>query len=382
MKRTLVYLLIVIIVAGWLGTLIARDPGYVLISWEGKTLETGVWVGLAILIAIVAAAWYLARLVRLLLGSTSALQGWQANRKRDRAEDNTNKGLALLQAGEYQRAEKFLLDGAKRDKGTALNYISAARAADGRGDPERRDELLEQAVAADGSTMQAASVARAEMCTERGQWKEVLASLQNCDENQAVLRLKKRALFALKDWQGLMALMPKLRKIADDPTRALEFEKEVALARLSESLTKDARKVVFGRLQDLLKKDPDVIEAYVRHAGDEKDAEAVLRNAIKSNWNPRLVMAYGSLGKDSVPKRLKTAQRWLKQHPDDYALQYCLGELYRLNGEQWNARECYEKSLDLKPTPEACEQLAELLSMDGDHARSSQYFRQALKLGS
>ncbi|MBD3646975.1 MAG: hypothetical protein HUJ31_05860, partial [Pseudomonadales bacterium] len=149
---------------------------------------------------------------------------------------------------------------------------------------------------------------------------------------------------------------------------------------LSENLTEESRKIVFNKLQDVLKKDPDVIDAYCRHTTDEKNAETVLRSAIKSGWSPRLVMRYGSLGKDGVSKRLKTAQRWLKQHPDDYALQFCLGELYRLNGEQWNARECYDKRLELKPTAQASEQLAELLSMDGDHARSSQYFRQAIQL--
>ncbi|MBD3649257.1 MAG: heme biosynthesis protein HemY, partial [Pseudomonadales bacterium] len=172
MTRALVYVLIVIVVAGWLGTLMARDPGYVLISWDGKTLETGIWVGLGILILTILAFWYLVKIIRSLFGSASALKGWQADRKRNRAEDHTNKGLALLQAGDYQRAEKYLLDGSRRDKGTALNYLSAARAADGRGDPGRRDELLEQAVAADGSVRQAAAVARAQMCADREQWRE------------------------------------------------------------------------------------------------------------------------------------------------------------------------------------------------------------------
>ena len=44
--KVAVGLLIVIIFAGILGTLIARDPGYILIVYQDYSLQTSLWVGL------------------------------------------------------------------------------------------------------------------------------------------------------------------------------------------------------------------------------------------------------------------------------------------------------------------------------------------------
>ncbi len=44
MKRGLLLLLVVIAVAGYLGTLIARDPGYVLLAYDGYSMQTSLWV--------------------------------------------------------------------------------------------------------------------------------------------------------------------------------------------------------------------------------------------------------------------------------------------------------------------------------------------------
>ena len=380
MKRSLIYILIVVVFAGWIGTLIARDPGYVLISYDGATLETGLWVMLAILAIAGAVLYYLVRIVRAFRGSGALVRGWRANRKRERLDALTAKGMALLEMGDYERAERFLVNGPQQGQRAALNFISAARAADGRGDVGRRDSLLDSAVRADPSIKQAAAMAKAEMSAQRHQWRQCLDSLEGCENNRVVLKLKKKALFELKDWHALMELMPRLRKVEDDPTEAFEFEKEVALARLSEDMTDDGRKIVYKKLLDDLKKDPDIILTLVRRVTDEKYAESLLRGALKSNWHSELVIAYGELGPETVARRIKAAQGWLKRRPEDYAVHYCLGELHRLNGDQWKARDSFQKSMELKPTPDASERLAQLYSLDGDHAKSNEYFRQALKL--
>ncbi len=380
MKRSLIYLLVVIILAGWLGTLIARDPGYVLISYDGATLETGLWVMAAILLVAGIAIYYLLRLLGAIRGTGLVWQGWRESRRLDRSREQTARGMTLLQAGEYERAERFLMGGVDETKNGALNYIAAARAADALGDKDRRDRLLRQAVERDPGVKQAAAVARAEMSLRRRQWRECIDSLRDCDDNTAVVNLKKHALFELKDWQALMELMPLARKTADDPTEAIEFEKKVAMARLSEEMADAAREVIFKKLRDRLKKDPQVILTYCRHLSGEKKAESLLRKALSTDWNPDLVVTYGELGVATLDKRLKTARGWLQTHADDHALQLAMGEMYRLARDQEKARACFEKSLDIKPTARANERLGELLSFDGDYTKSSEYFRQALKL--
>ena len=53
MKRTMIFLLVIIALAAWLGTLAAKDPGYVLVSYDGATLQSGLWVMLALVTAAI-----------------------------------------------------------------------------------------------------------------------------------------------------------------------------------------------------------------------------------------------------------------------------------------------------------------------------------------
>jgi len=52
MKRSLVVLLVLIVAAGWLGTLIAEDPGYVLITYGEHSVQTGLWVFFGVVIDV------------------------------------------------------------------------------------------------------------------------------------------------------------------------------------------------------------------------------------------------------------------------------------------------------------------------------------------
>ena len=61
MKRGLLLLLVVIAVAGYLGTLIARDPGYVLVAYDGYSMQTSLWVLIGLFLGFFLAAYLLFR---------------------------------------------------------------------------------------------------------------------------------------------------------------------------------------------------------------------------------------------------------------------------------------------------------------------------------
>ena len=50
MRRVLIYLVIALVVGGAVGTLMSRDPGYVLVSYADMSLETSLWFALLALI--------------------------------------------------------------------------------------------------------------------------------------------------------------------------------------------------------------------------------------------------------------------------------------------------------------------------------------------
>jgi HemY protein len=379
-KRSLLVALGVIVLAGWLGTLISRDPGYVLVSYDGASLQTSLWVAVGLTAFVVGAAYYGLRLARFVIKSGGYWSDWREDRKRSRAHDLTAKGTRLLMEGDFERAERFLVSGAENNNTAAINFLAAARAADKLDEIERREAHLRRAKEVDASIGQAAALVSAEMSATRGEWSKCIQTLSSSKSNDVVLSLRQRALFELKDWSGLVLLFPALKKSLGKDS-FLAFEKDVALARFTEAgISMKALHNIFKNLSADLKKDPTVVLAYCELVDNDNQREAILRKAIREDWHPALLDSYGSLGSATLTMRLKQAESWMKQHADDASLQLCLGRIYEAQGDFSKAREAYEKSIDLKNSMEANESLAGLLASEGDFARSHEHLKAALKL--
>jgi len=381
MKRNFVIVLLVVLMAAGLGTLIAKDPGYVLIAYNGASLQTGLWVFLGIILVVVFAVYTLFTSLFLLLGSGQSIRHWQGQRRVQQSTRLTKKGMAFLQQGEYSRAEKFLVSGVRDSNSPAANYIAAARAADAQEHTQERERYLRLATTLDPSMRSTVVITEAEMLASRGDWLGVLSSLEGLSNTRATLNLRKQALLNLRDWQGLTDIMKELRRYADDAAIQLAFEKQVARQRFASSNnTDESLGTIFSGLPESLKNDPELVADYSRSIRDDKQIERLLRSTIKHQWHDALVVAYGHAGKETLGKRLKTAQGWQKSHPDNWALQSCLGQLYEASGEKAAAKTAFEKSLNLTPSVLAHEKLAKLLAFDGEYVRSSEHLRQALQI--
>src|SRR5690625_7965594 len=64
MKRGFLAVLAVLVVAGTLVAAIESDPGYVLVAYGGYSLETSIWVALALFLLGLALLWLMLRWLR------------------------------------------------------------------------------------------------------------------------------------------------------------------------------------------------------------------------------------------------------------------------------------------------------------------------------
>lgn len=344
MKRSLLAILIVVVLAGYLGTLIARDPGYVLITYQDYSLQTSLWVMFGLLIAFSLGVYVLIRLWRLLTRSGSMVQGWRANRKESRANELSQKGFALLAEGEFDRARKFLDSGTKGDQSDGINYLAAARAADDVGDSEARETYLRLAEESDTKLGRARCVVTAELALIRGDADGALAALEGIKLNAHVAFLTRRALVKKGDWREMLRRLAELKKAG----AAEGLEKQAAILGLSHWKNDNgALNELFKSLSSEARQDPDVIGAYTLNLSDRAHSESVLRAAIKKSWNPALVALYGLSDETTLPTRKKHAEKWLKQHADDAALQYCLGCLHLAAGDNNLAKEALNRAQEL-----------------------------------
>lgn len=382
MKRRLIILLIVIVAAGWIGTLVAQDPGYVLISYDGATIQTGFWVLIGGFGLSVVGGYYLLSFFGAASRSASYYRRWQGDRKLRKSIQLTQKGLIFLQEGSHDRALKFLVSGAANSENPGINYISAADAADQLGNAELREQNLRLARESDKEMNLAAMVAEAKMCTRRAEWQKCIASLKGAPDNDVVLELKKNALLQLGSWQALSDLMPALRKTVLNRQAQKEFEKYVALQQLgAPGNTDDVVVSIYKKLTDDLKSNTEIVLTFCNAVDDEVEVELVLRNAVKKQWREQLVVRYGEATHETVTRRLKVAEGWNKKRIDDYALHLCLAQLNEQAGNKERAMVSYQQSIAIKETKLANERLAFLFAFEGDYKKSNEFFRAALSLG-
>jgi HemY protein len=380
MKRVLVTILVVVVFAGWIGTLISRDPGYVMVSYDGSSLQTSLWVALGLLGVLMVILYYSLRLMKLISSSETYWRSWRTDKKKSRSFDLTVKGMKFLNEGDFERAEKFLVSGAQNNSQPAVNYIAAARAADKQDKTDQRELYLRNAEEADVKISQAVAIASAEMRATRGEWQRCLEILAPLNPSSVINPLRQQAFLELKDWKSLLELLPSLKKRSNNED-FLALEKTVVLGRLGEGgFTNDSLKIIYKRLSAATKNDSQVVLAYCQASSSDQESETVLRHAIKENWQSDLLHKYGDLGAETLQKRSKQVLAWLKTHEDDASLLLCLGKIYQAQGERSKARETFEKSLALENTDKANELLAGLLAFDGDYARSNEHLRAALRL--
>lgn len=374
MKRSLFALLVVAVAAIWLGTLAARDPGYVLIAYGGATIQTGLWVFLALVAVSALVMYYSWRLLKRLLMTTGYIRAWRDERQKNKSSEHTIRGLTFFQEGDMERAERFLLSGAVHSERPAINYLYAARAADALGRPEQREECLRKAREKDPETGGAVAIASAEMALARHDYEACIAYLKDAGTSDVVVRLRCEAMLARRDWQGLMDLLPHLKKAARDEAELFALQKRIAIERLSETpVTDEGLGIIYKKLPDAVARDPQVVTRYCERLTGEAAAEAAIRGCLKNQWIPELVERYGELGATTLSRRIKTAEGWQSKHGDDAALHFCLGALYELQGEKDKAMTAYKQSLDIAPGTRAGHRLGRLAAFDGDYKQATEY---------
>ena len=377
MKGRALLLCVVLVLGGLLGLFMARDPGYLVLAYDGAVLETSLWFGLLLL----AAAYVAVRLLLLVFGHLLRGKGLFTAWRARAAQRQTNRGLLLLEQGDWPQAKRLLVNAAAEVAAPAINYLNAARAAHELGAFDERDELLSQAKQQDSKAVPAAGLAGADLRMAAGQWREALASLRELQASSAnhprVMERLWRCHEALEDWQALIDLAPKLRKSDAVDAEALNaMERQAWRRRLASA---DGLKA-WEKRPKALKDDPDLALAAAlggQAAGDAAGAESLLREALGRHWRGDLVNLYGRIKSPAPDRQLATAEGWLKKHPDDGELLLAAGRLALMNADWPKAQRYLEAALERSPNPECRAELGRLLMALGETGRGGELLTQA-----
>ena len=389
MKEFALALLVAIVLGGLVGTLLVRDPGYVLIAYADTIVETSLWVAILLLIGI----YLLIRggmfLWRKIVRSQSTVLGWRSGRKLRAARSQTVRGLLVLAEGRWLEAKKLLLSAADDVETPLINYLNAARAAHELGEHSERDEYLKSAHETTRGAKFAVTLTQAGFNINEGRYEQALAALLNlrrrAPKHGAVLGMLAKCYEALEDWQALLQLIPDLRKHKALPERELaRMERAIWAAMLlteDRQGRKDSVTALWKKLPRGLKTDIDLMRQWVRFlvtCKRDDEAEQVIRSVLAGQWDGELVHIYGEIRSSDIAKQLVVAQSWSKERPNDPQVALALGRLCLRNEKFEQARDYFEAALRLEPSDVIYGELGRLCIALGDERRGTEYLLHAL----
>lgn len=370
-----------------------QNAGYVLIGWGRWEIElTAVTLILIFIVGFV--LFYAAiRLTALLIRLPVLLRQRREQAQADAAFQKLLHGLKEAAEGNWEQAEKILIEGAALSGQALVHYLTAARAAHQRGALRQRDEYLKKAREIEPDAEVAVKLTEAELHVANEDFDQALKSLQRLEKiapaNAQALRLMHQVYTRLGKWDALTKLLPRLRKnqaLLEAEVRLMEMEAYSALLRKAAKMhDPKALEEAWQKIPDPLRKEADLQAIYFAamiEAGAGEAVEPELRRTLTRHWNETLLVLYGALELPDAAAQLAHAETWLKRHGDDPILLRVLGKLALRAGELDKAEDYLTRSLEKQPTAETYRLLGDLFLQRGESDKAAECYRRGLMLAS
>lgn len=374
----LLLLLVLALAGALLFHVLAEDPGYVLVSFDGWAIETTLVVAVVAVVAVATTVSLIYRVLRWPLA-------WLGRNKRRLARERLAGGLVALRQGHWARAEKLLGRAASEPTQRTAAALAAAEAAFQRMQPARAERWLLQAAEAGGEELVA--IVNAERLIANRQFATACELLETRSRGGAMaplaLELRLQALVANGRAGEALELIPQLRasKVREgDPLQATETR--IAVAALQQAASASELDRSWEQLTRNLRQQPQVAEAYALRGlffGSGEEGSAALERALAKQWNEAAAQSWGRLAHASTRAAIRVAESWLSSRQESPGVLLTLGQLCRREA-LWGKAESYlQRAIAAGAEAPAWETLAEVFAEQGDEALARQALGNALR---
>ncbi|MFQ1749738.1 heme biosynthesis HemY N-terminal domain-containing protein [Aeromonas veronii] len=381
-----IIILVAVMVAGLIfGPQASGNKGYVLIALGNYTIESSVTsaVILAVLFygALLIVEWLLGRV----FGLRRKTLGWYGSRRRRKANQQTVAATLAMAEGHYSQAEKLMIKGASNSDTPLLNYLSAAKAAQARGDDARRDQYLQKAQEENPKAELALTLTQTQLQIEQGQYDTALAMLESVyalnPRHPMVLDQLRQVHLARQDWSALCDLIPSLHKVGKlTPKQEEDLLQQAWSGRLQQAAgSLETLKAEWQDLPRKLRLEPELLACYgdqLRQLGADGEAATLWQEALRKQPMPQLLARLPKLKLDSYQPLLALLQKQQGQPEVDTAL----AQLYLLAGQLDDAQTLLEQEVERAPSAAAYHALGQLMDKRRLTNKANEYYRQALEL--
>ena len=378
MKKVVIVVIVLglLLAAAWLTPMVLKNPGLLQLEILGYQVQmTAITAGLLVL-ALLITVW----LVWGILKAPKKL----ANKVADyRQQKKFDQGLLAFSEGQWQKAEKLLLQSADKSKTPQLSYMAAARAALAQQNLEGAMAHLDAAEKTVNNPL-TIDLTRCEIWLKAGhlqQARDLLETiLSSYPNNPRAVRMMLQVSEHQKDYQYIKKLLPKAHKLAlvdkvqtetmrDQATRdgLIHAKDESQLLTLWSELSRKQQK--FYRYE--------FCESGLRLGAYQAVTDEIER-AQKYHFDEQLVQYWSQLP-HNLNHRLKVAEKWHIQHPKNRTVLLCLGQLYMAKKQWPDAKDALQKALILQPDSKVNHLLAETYQQLNEPELALEHYAQANK---
>ena len=373
------------------GLLAHQDAGYVLFGRGYKTMEMSLSLFLILLLFSYIFGYMLVRFIIRSWSMPTHLKRWRHEKQSNRARNISLQGLINLSQGQWKKAERLLTRAVKNSDMPLLNYLSAAKAAQKQNAPDRRDHYLALAHKSMPDADFSVKLTQAELQFAHGQNEQALATLVHlhtlAPKHPHIMSLLSRLYQRLKSWDDLRKLIPALRKhkvLPEETLLKIEQTTYVELINLTNKKSGFTElQVLWNNISRELKKDIHLVKVYCEkliQLQKYDEAELILREQLRKNWQAELVNLYGLVKSSDVEKQLLFSETLLKNHENNPVLLLALGRLSMYNDLWGKARSYLEASLGNRESQETYKELGLLMEYLNEGTLAAEYFRKGLLL--
>lgn len=383
----LIFLIILLAV----GEFLLEDVGYVLLNYQNYAIETSLWIFLIFILFLV--------IVWQLLSSSAehffGLSHWRVKRRNEHARAKTMQGLLALVQGQWDTAEKKLMEGSRDNEYSFVNLIGAAEAANALKKTNARNQYIETLLRQEKKPIEtSARLIQAQLQLDNEEWDQAKAILEPLRKKHAKDPgiLKSLILVYQKsgDWKNLLKHLQSAEKLDCFEASELESLQKAAYTALLKAESKmdvpDVKLLAhWTQLPQFLLQDTAFVELQIKHLISLKKTEAarqILERILRQYWQPKLAPLYAKLPHADVRQMIAFLDNCLKEHAQEAEIHLALGHLY-LRLRDWNqAKASLETSIRIKPIQDAYLELAQMFSHHKQYELSTRCFEQARTIGS
>ncbi|AZR83303.1 heme biosynthesis protein HemY [Thiomicrospira sp. S5] len=384
MSRILKWSIFLVIATG-LTALALNDNGQVSMVWHDWVIETSLTFALAAAVIGFSALYLLMRLVINLWHFPAYWRNRRQLKRYSKAESSMAKGMIALEYGDWQLAEKQLVKMAKHSDSGLVHYLTAAKMAHNQQAFSRRDQYLAEArqrFPSDSVTIGLVE-ARLLMDSEPDVSLVILNELhQQSPKNKTILAEYAHLLVKQEYWSRLEEILGEVKRFrALDKAEIQSLEVQLLAGKVARAENPEALEQLWQSLSGRQQLKPAILAEFVEQRmgwGKEQGLAELIAKSVSKQWDDRLAYQYGRIELGPAYERLKKAEKWLSNQPDNPVLLLTLGRLACMSQLWGQARHYFQESLKLQPELETFHALAKCYESEGLETQAALTYKEAI----